>query len=493
MTATFVAPDNPGVDVRFTGEKTLSPGAAAAATIGIPFTSDWGPFGPDEGTIRMNSFGEYDANFGNSKTGGRRAVLGAFVGSGAAGNPGAGAVIGYRMGAATAAKSKLVVKNTKEAPENALELLGFYKGARGNRISAVIEADPANSATKDRLRVLFDGLTVEKYSYLKTDVAALAAAVNKRSQYVSAVSLKTGLALAHTAGTSLAGGANGDTLTAEEWLEALAAFEYEPISVFAPFDLSDEAIQVSVVAWEQTQADQMKPISVVLGGALGEDLDEAITRTEAYEDEHVVSLGAGTFHDELIGEDLSTAQLVPRVAGALAGLGEEKSLTNLPFVGLSLVGEPAVPTDQLAVAAEAGITVFRRTSSEQAELKVSKGVTAYTADTDEKPRDIWGDPRQIRVMDLFIREIVEWGETYIVGPTRVTESTMKAVKAKGEGMINERRDRGLILPGATDSERPYFNVLEPASVGAPEDSIPFEFGWKFARTTNYMIGRGKVL
>lgn len=489
MTATFVAPENPGVNVIFVGEKTLRPSAAAAATIGLPFTSDWGPIGE---LIRMNSFGEHDAAFGNSPTPGRQGTLGAFIGPGVAGNPGAGSVIGYRMATAAAKAASKKVKNTAEAAEDALELSGIYAGTRGNRVSFVIEADPGNEAN-DRLRILFDGLTVEKYGYAKTDVDALAAAVTKRSQYVTAKSLKSGTALAHTAGTSLDGGNDGDEITATEWLAALGAFEWAPITVLAAYALDDEAIQASVVAWEQTQAKEMKPVGLVFGGKKGETLDEAIVRTEAYEDERVVSIGAGTFHDALLDAEVSTAELTARVAGALAGLGEEKSLTNLRFAGLSVVGEPEIPTDQLAVAAGAGITAFKRTSSEEAELKVARGVTSYTGDTTEKPLELFSDPRLVRVMDLFVREIVEWGEEHIVGPTRVTDTTKAAVKAHGEGMLNDRLDRGLIIPGNTDAERPYFNVLDPAAVGAPEDSIPFEFGWKFARTTNFLIGRGKVL
>lgn len=492
MTATFVAPDNPGVDVTFVGERTIRPAAAAAATIGIPFTADWGPVGSEDGTVRMNSFGEYDGNFGNTKNAGRKAVLGGFIGPGTAGNPGAGSVIGYRMATSAVKAASIKVKNSKEAAEDALELIGFYKGTRGNRISYVVEADPANAAN-DRLRILFDGLTVEKYIYAEADVTALGAAINKRSNYVKATVLKSGTALKPSAGTSLAGGDDGDTLTAEEWVEALGAFEFEPITVFAPFNLEDNAIGATVVAWVETQVTEMKPVSAVLGGKAAETLEEAIERTAAYESDHIISIGGGTFHDDTIEADVSTAQLVPRVAGALAGLGEEKSLTNLRFSSLTVVGAPAIATDELALAAENGVVAFRRTSSEDAELKIARGCTAYLADTDEKPKEIFGDPRQIRVMDLFIREIVEWGNEFIVGPTRVEEATMKAVKAKGEAMLADRRERGLILPGATDAEKPYFAVLDPVSVGAPEDSIPFEFGWKFARTTNYMIGRGKVL
>jgi len=488
VTATFVAPDNPGVDISFVGEKTLRPPAAAAATIGIPFTSDWGPVGE---LVRMNGFGEHDAVFGNSATPGRQAVLGAFIGPGVAGNPGAGSVIGYRMATTSAKAAFKKVTNTK--PEDALKLSGIYPGTRGNRISFVIEADPADPTNKARLRILFDGLTVEKYSYAKTDVAALATAVNKRSQYVAAESIKTGVALTATAGTSLAEGNDGASVTSEQWLAALGAFEFAPITVLAAYALNDESIQASVIAWEQEQAKAMRHLGVVFGGKVGETFDEAIERTEAYEDDHVVSLGAGTFNDALLDAEISTSELTARVAGALAGLGEEKSLTNLRFAGLSIVGEPEIPTDQLATAASFGITAFKRTSSEEAELKVARGVTTYTGDTDPKPLELFSDPRLIRVMDLFIREIVEWGEENIVGPTRVSDSTKAAVKAHGEGMLNDRLDRGIILPGVADAEKPYFNVLDPASVGAPEDSIPFEFGWKFARTTNFLIGRGKVL
>jgi hypothetical protein len=489
VTATFVVPDNPGVNVTFVGEKTLRPSASAAGTVGIPFTSDWGPIGE---LVRMNSFGEHDASFGNSTTPGRQATLGAFIGPGVAGNPGAGSVIGYRMATSDAKAASKKVKNTKEAPEDALELAGIYEGTRGNRVSYVIEADPANEAN-DRLRLLFDGLTIEKYSYVKTDVAALAAAINLRSNYVTGTSLKSGTALAHTAGTSLAGGDDGDEVTSEEWSAALGAFEFAPISTLVPFGLSDDAIQAMIITWEQAQQLAMKPIQTVFGGKEGETFAEAVERTEAYEDDHVISLGAGTFHDALLDADVSTAELAARVGGALAGLGEEKSLTNLSFAGISIVGEPEIPTDALAIAAGAGIVAFKRTSSEEAELKVARGVTTYTGDTNEKPLEIFGDPRLVRVMDLFIREIVEWGEENIVGPTRVNDSTKAAVKARGEGMINERLDRGLILPGDTDAEKPYFTVLDPKSVGAPEDSIPFEFGWKFARTTNFLVGRGKVL
>jgi hypothetical protein len=487
----FAVPENPGTIINFASETTQRPSASIAATVAVPIVHDWGPLGADEGSLRVNSFGEFDAVFGDSDTSGRRAVLGAFIGSGVPGQPGAGSVIVYRDAvAADAKKAALTVKNADDA--NALTLTARYFGERGDRLSIIIDDDPTTEAN-DRLRLLFDGLTVERYSYPQADIEALVAVINARSKWITATKVATGKALKATAGTSLAGGADGETLTGEEWAATLTALEFEPFSVFVGAALTDEAIQAAVHAWVQTQADQMRPIFAVFGGPADETLDEAITRTEDLRSPHVVSLGAGNFHDTFLGSDVNTAEIAPRVAGALAGLSEERSLTNLKFAGLSVIGEAAVPTDRLAEAKEAGITAFRRTSSAEAELKVNWGVTTYIDDTvPAMDPAIFGDPRLVRIIDGFIRGMVEWGDENIVGNTVVNEATKAAVRSEGRSRINALRDRGLILPGETEAEEPFFNVLDPEDVDAPLDSVPFEFGWKFGRTTNFLIGNGRV-
>lgn len=483
-------PENPGTYITLIGQRTVRPPASVAETVAIPVVSDWGPLGADEGVITCETFADYEELFGDSDTPGRDAVLGAFVGAGIEGGPAAGVVLVYRMAVAgDVERSTKTIKNTKEAPEDAVVLTAKYAGVRGDRISYSIATDPIDE-TKHRFQVLFDGVVKERYSYTKAEVSTIVARLNASSSLVTAKLEKDGTALATTAGTALAGGDNGETLTATEWGEALDTLEFSDFSVFAPFDLTDSGIRASVFSWTVNQADEMRPVTSFLGGKKDEDLTEAITRASGIADPHVVAVAGGEFHDDFLEKDVSTSQLAPRLAGIFAGLGEARSLLNVPVAGLHQIGAEVIAPDELATAAENGLTVFKRTTRPDAELVVANGVTTFTDPDDEaRPLELFSDPRIVRVGDLFIRRIKEWGEINIVGPTTVTEETEAAVRNEGIAQLNSLLDRQLILPGATDAERPFFRIVSGSGV---EDAVVFEFGFKFARTTKYLIGQGKV-
>jgi hypothetical protein len=473
------------------GESTVRPPASIAQTIALPIIHDWGPLGSDEGAELLQGFADFDAQYGNSDTAGRRAVLAAFVGPGIPGEPGAGGVMVYRMATSDAEASTKKAKNTAGSPEDALELTAVYTGERGNRISYAIEVDPLDSA-KHRFRILFDGFTQERYTYTKTDVAALAAAINAQSTLVVAKSLKSGTALATTAGTSLAGGDNGDEVTATEWDEALAALEFKDFSIFAPYDLTDAEVVATAFSWVLTQAEDQRPVQAVFGGGAEEDLAAAISAADDIRDEHVIRLAGGLFHDDFLDADVTTSQLAPRAAGILAGRGEDSSLTFAGLAGLKQVGSVSIGVDELQAAWEAGLTVFRRASRADAELIVAKGVTTFIDKTIKaKPYELFSDPRVVRVFDLFRRRMKQWGDEKLVGQTRVTESARVAARQKGQKEIDEMLGDGVILPGEAPEERPFFRVIENPGENL-KDAIVYEFGFMAARTTNFFIGQGKV-
>lgn len=495
MSPTIVKPELPGTYVDFVGSQTVRPSVAISSVVAIPIIHDWGPLGTEEGAQLFTSFGAFEDVYQDGDTRGRDAVLSAFVGSGLEGEPAAGGVIVYRMATGDAAASTVQLNNA--TPAAALQLDALYPGTRGDRIAAVVEEAP-NDATKDRLRILFDGVTVERYVYTPTDLADLALAVNAASKYVSATVLVDGVALTDTAavGTPLAGGDDGDVLTATEWGQAFDALEFEPFSIFVPYDLTDAAIQATIASWVLTADEQMRPVVAVLGGPTGETFGNALTRAanlrtaEPDAAPHLVVLGAGDFHDDFLDKDVTTSQLAPRIAGLLAGRGEEKSITLAELAGLSLVGEPSIPTDQLADARDAGITAFRRTTSEDADLVVSQGVTLFNDTTDDaRPHAIFSDPRQMRVMDLFRRRLKAWGDKNIAGKTTVVENTRVSVRDQGSKEIRSLLERGLVQPGGTAADAPFFRVLDVAD---PDDAVVFEFGWLLARTTNYLIGKGRI-
>lgn len=490
-TTSFVKPENPGVSIKFVGEKITRPAPSFADIVAIPIVHDWGPLGSDaDGGKLVSSFAEFEALYGTGDTPGRDAVLGAFNGIGLPGQGGAGGVIPYRM--AAAAKARATANRNNTTPASAITFTAKYHGARGNDLSITVDDDPQDVA-KDRVRLLFRGAVVETYRYTQTDIAALVAAINLSSKWITATQLITGVAL--TAGTfSLAGGNDGSTLTITEWQAATKALEFREFGLFAPYNLTDATITTAVFTWVQTMVNEMRPIRAFFGGPAGETLAAAITRTALIRDEHVVSLGVGTYRDDVLGKDVSTAQLAPRLAGVAAARGEASALTFADLAGLRPVAESNPTNIELRPAADAGVTVFRRTSDPNAELRIARGVTTFIDPANlSKPLAIFSEPRFIGIMDNFIRAMKAWAEANVIGDLTVTDDTRAAVRGEAQKMIDSLLTRNLILPGDVPNgiDPPF---IEVPAVADPDlaDAIPFTFGWTFARTANFVIGQGRV-
>lgn len=485
MATNFVIPEIAGTNITFVGEETVRPLASVSDVVAIGFAHDWGPI--NEVTEAPN-FSEWEAVYGNSNTDGRDGVLGAFVGSGVPGEAGAGSVLSVRMATASAAKATLTIQNT--TPAAALTITALYQGTRGNRIKIAVENDPANPATQRRLRVLLDDVTVERYVYLTSDVAGLATQINSRpSKYITATSLITGVALATSAGTTLASGADGTPLTIAEYDAAMDKLEFKRFSILAFSNLTDATIQAAVLAWVENMALAMRPVEAVFGSGSGVTLDQAKTAVALLRSEHLSYLAAGTLQDDYLDKQISFAKFAPRYAGILAGRGEDRSPLFAPLNGIALVGNVEVTSDRIKEAEQAGLTVLQMTTTAVSDVVVQNAVTTFTSTaTLAKPYKIFRDPRMVRVMDLFIRRVKEKGDTTLIGLPN-SDSTRAAAKVLGEEELNSMIGRGLIRNDAAVAP-PFFNVLplDPSN----EDAIFFEFGWAFAYTTRYVVGVGRI-
>lgn len=493
---TFVKPAFPQTSIRFVGETVARVAPSFADVVAIPAALDWGPLGSSaDGGKVVTSFAEFEQRYGSSDTAGRRAVLSAFNGMGLPGQGGAGGVLVYRMAVAgTVAPATLTLNNT--TPGAALTLTARYSGTRGNRLSVAVGDDPRDPTNFDLLRLLFDGAEVERYSYAPTNIAALAADISARSSWITAASLITGVALATTAGTALAAGNDGDVLTATEYTAATAALEFAQFSLLAFPNLTDSSIRTQVVSWVQSMEVANRPVVLVLGGAAAESLSSASTRSAAINDPHVVNLGVGTFHDALLDRDVSTAELSPRIAGILAARGEDKALTGSEIGGLSVVGSTGIATGDIRAAIDAGVTVLRRTASPDAELVIAQGVTTYTTkNSAARPYNVFSEPRFIRIMDIFIRQMKEYGDSKIVGDLPTTQEARDAVRGHAIGLLSSLLRRGLVMAENPNADppipAPFVSTPLPDSPEL-EDAILFEFGWKFTPTTNYVLGQGRV-
>lgn len=477
----------PQTRIRFAGVRRTRVPISIGGTVALLLTHDWGPMASELAKPELLS--EFDAwsdRYGDSDTIGRTAVAGAFAGQGLRGAGGAGAVIPVRMGTGASRASK-VLQNTAAA--DAVTLTAKWAGTRGNDFDFVIDADP-NDATRDRLRLRYKGTVVETTSYPRAALGTLVDTINARDQgYVTAELNADGVALAATAGTSLVGGTNGAALTGADYLAALDVLEMQPFTLLAAADLTDAAIQASILAWVRSQEDANRPVVWTVGGDAGESIAPAIARSTALADPHVVNLGVGTYHDDLLDKDLSTAQIAPRIAGILAARGEDKALTAAEIGGLHAIGGTGASSGDAEAAIANGVTVLIRTDSDEADLRVAMGLTTFTSDADPaRPRAIFSEPRFIRIMDLFLREMKRWGDQIVIGNVPVNQDTRDAVRQKATGLIDAMVLRGLILTKAGGADEDPF-VTTPVTT---DDTLPFEFGWQFAYTTNFLLGEGTV-
>lgn len=486
MTTTIVKPTLPSSVVRFSGQSTLAVPASLNDTVAVVGTHNRGPIATPK---RCRTLMEYEGIFGQDASQLRTAVVGAFVGQNVPGGAGAGEVIVIRLATSAAAPaSKVNIQNT--TPATALTLTALTPGTYGNDISYVIEDDPLD-ATKDRLRILFRGVEVEKFSYAQTNIASLAAAIVARpSRYVTATAPITGVALTPTAGTSLTGGNDGAAVTATEYAAAQDALEFENFTAFGAAALTDAAVKVQLATWVKRMENEMRPIRLVIGGAAGETVDTAIAELAAnptLRDPQVIRLAVGTWHDDVLNADLSTAQLVGRTLGVLAARGLKSALTRSLYGGITPVAGTGPSSDELAAGRDAGLTMLRRVSNPNAEVAISQGVTTFIDTTvADRPLVLWQEPRLVGLFNATIRRIVEWGDDIVIGDLPVTDDTRNLVRKEVRKILDEYEGSGLAEPGSS------FVTVEDPEDASLADAIPFDFGFVPTRTANFLIGTGRV-
>jgi hypothetical protein len=469
---------------------------------------DWGPIGADpigtnglQGGAQLNSsFAAFTKLYGDSDTPGRTAVAGAFAGQSLPGFPGAGGVMTWRMGGSSLAAATIPVTSVSGGTPHVLTLNGYYKGSRGNRITYSVDNDPSDNS-RDRIRFYLDGVVQETYIYDGTGgdtITELVAVISSVSSLINAVAVVGGSVARLTqtptgAPVSLAGGDDGSTVVSADHLAALSGLEYKQFGVISPFDLTDQSIVTAYVSWLDAQIAAGRPSRLVIGGAAAEAVDDAISRSASIADEHVVNVGCGTYHDDLLDKDLSTSQLAPRVAGILAAKGQQSDLTFSKIGGLHTLVGPA--DDEIQLGVKGGVVLIVPTSSADADVRLEKGVTTFTdPNVPTKPLDVYSDSRLIGIMDNYIVAMKEWGDDNVVGQLPVNDDTRNLVRGQARTMEDVLQTAGLILPANANANppipAPWVIVDDP---GDPtSDQVPYTFGWVFAKTTNQIIGQGSI-
>lgn len=461
---------------------------AVGSVVCVVATGDWGPF---KQAVLVESYQEFVSVYGPTlDTPMRRAVWQAFTGEGGFdGRWGAGAVLMYRGGGASAAKSSRVFQNA--TPAAAMTLTAKYEGTYGNNISVTTQDHVADS-TQNELLVIVNSAVVETYVYADTNIADLVAQINANSDWVTATLTLSGVALAPVTSVTLTGGNDGSTMTAGDWAAVQTALESERFDVFVPYALTDAPTLAALMAWAGGPSSgtagmnsKGKRFEVVLGGAANETVVAAIARSLTFNDGNFVNLGMSSFRDnnllDVNGNPviLSPAEFAARFAGVLAQRGEAMATTFARFPGVDLLNGPS--DADITKAFAGGVVVFSRDSDLDAPVHVEKGITTYTSQNKPAfPYVIYRNPKFMRTMQNVEVEFTAWGNRVLIGRLTVNNKTRDQAIAEVTARLGARAGVGIVQPGFT---------VEVDTDPPPSDDdefIALRIGVKFGRSVEQM-------
>lgn len=448
--------------------------------VALPFTHDWGPANT---VIEMNSLSDFLSSYGQgltlpAATAGFIAVSEAFQGEGLPGRTGASQVLGYRMVGSAGAFASGALQNT--TPAAALTLTARYQGTYGANISYSVIADAAAPTTTLDLNIWVNGILMETYVFAKTDVAGIAAQVNAKSQWVTATSTITGVALAVVASpTALTGGNDGTTLIAGDYTAMFAAFAVQRFGVFSPFDLEDSGIMASLNTWQAGLNNSGQRFMTVVGGATGDTASTAQTRSAVFGDPNVVNIGIGTYSDENFGT-LNTAQLAPRLAGIIAARGGSQGLSFARLAGLSVI--TGAQNSDIIAGLTNGFMTISRDSNQLSPLRFEKGLTTYsTQNNPGMPFWAYSNPKFVLTMQELENDLKEWANDNVIGQMAVDQGSVDFVVGFVKSYLKGLEGDNRIQPGWTVIRNPV-----PAPTPT-DDFIALLYGLTFMRDMEQIL------
>lgn len=476
-------PTLPGVYSQTTATPRTTLPPSPGSTVALAVTHNWGPV---DTPLVLDSFADWESNFGTDDGPGRTAVYGAFNGEGLEGAGGAGSVIVSRLAGASAHTARRTLKNP--AAGNALQLDGIFPGTRGNRLNVTVA--PINAGTQEII-ILDDTAEIASYTYTIADpgaLAGLAAVINAVGEWIRATVVlegATGLAVGTFAFTI---GDSGLTLTGADWVSGASQFNNLDFAFFAPYDLPwaqdvgslsiRDAVN-SLVAWTDDQNDAGHRFTLVVGGDLDELPTDAVARALSISNPNVITIGGPGVDDAIFGS-LSSSQLAPRWAGIRAQRGEGHAAHFARLAGT--VPRPKPDGTQLSLSeitamVAGGVVALQRDRWTVAPTRAVKDVNTYapakdSAEEAARPRKIWGNPKFVMSIQQFANECEAEMEQEMIGKVIVNEATRQAAAARVLRKAKDRERIGAFQPGV---------VVVPAPGTDDDESITLQVTLKFGR------------
>jgi hypothetical protein len=403
-----------------------------------------------------------------------------FKGEGIEDTGGASKVLVYRIGAAAAAKATRAIQNT--TPATALTLSAKYEGTLGNGLKAQVVDNAANPGTHNDLIISDASGELERYVHAQTDINALAADINARSAWVTAVANISGVALGlDGSAVALSGGNDGSTLVAGDWTIVRTAFETQRFSVFVPYDLTDQSLHAAFKTWVQGQNNAGKRFLLVLG-ARDATMANALTDADTFDDPDVALFGGGTVTDSTIIDpstnqpvSLSPSLFAPRVAGIIAARGEVSSISFARLKDVTVVAGPTATEVQNAI--DGGVVTFDQDSDQEAPVRLETGVTTYQSNTAVKPKSVFGQIKFVRTQHGIEIDFQDYQQKNVIGKLPVNNDTRETLVGKMAEIIQRRVDATVVQDSAT------VEIDQDPPPSDDQDFVQVKYGVKFTRST----------
>ncbi len=339
--------------------------ATKKGVVGIPIKADWGPCNQlticGDDTDIVSTFGD-----GGTVYLARRAAKG-----GKEYKP--NKLVIYRMATAEAEQAVATV-------ENSFQLIAKYKGERGNHFRATITENIQNENCMN-LCIYEDSTMVSKYTVDKSDLDSLVEAVNNDIESL-VIAVKTGeMELSPTTSISFTGGASGNEVRVEDYIKALTAFETAYINTLALDAVTDEAILTMVKSWHNRVWNAGRMIQLVIGGSHADDKDSSIgnIRSKSCNNYGIVNCIVGGI--DAAGNMYSSAEMAPQIAGAIAALPLNTSITYKQLEDIVDVTVELTDTQICEAIIAGSFVLFKDTDPENFEItvKVERGINTFTS------------------------------------------------------------------------------------------------------------------
>lgn len=262
----------PGIYNRFVGVANTY-GEGLVGTIGIPVRANWGEVGKVV-TIR-NNIVELKEAFGDDVG----ENYSAFKLASLLLKTNVKYIKLYRLADSSAAKATVSLKNSNESATNIIELSSKYPTSKD--LNVTIKNNVTDKSAVEMY--IYEGtkLLVKIYN-IRGKVDEMVNAINTayENKYVVAKKLAESTdRLAECVNTKLTGGNDGcSSITNQQYIDALDAFEREKIDGFALDGKEDEALDTAVFEWIKKNYESGRVIQYFAGTKKSEDITQACAR-----------------------------------------------------------------------------------------------------------------------------------------------------------------------------------------------------------------------